>query len=66
MIVTLNILVDTTKNIFQSDDYLEGTKMHSATSSEGSRLVRTVVPCAQTRVAIETHSQVDSAKRCIF
>ena len=32
-------------------------KMHSATSSEGLRLVRTVGPCAYTRVTIETHSQ---------
>ena len=31
--------------------------MHSATSSEHSQLVRIVVPCAQTRVAIETHSR---------
>ena len=31
--------------------------MHSATSLQGSGLVRTVGPCAQTRVAIETHSQ---------
>ena len=29
--------------------------MHSATSLQGSGLVRTVGPCAQTRVAIETH-----------
>ena len=29
--------------------------MHSATSSEGLRLVTFVVPCAQTRVTIETH-----------
>ena len=30
--------------------------MHSATSSEGPGLVGIAVPCAQTRVAIETHS----------
>ena len=40
--------------------------MHSATSLEGSRSVRTVVPYTQTRVAIVTHSQVNGAKRCIF
>ena len=33
-----------------------GQKMHSATSLQGVGLVRTVGPCAQTRVAIETHS----------
>ena len=31
--------------------------MHSATSLQGLGLVRTVGPCAQTRVAIETHSR---------
>ena len=36
--------------------------MHSSTSSEGSRLVRIVVPYAQTRVAIETHSRANGAK----
>ena len=36
--------------------------MHSSTSSEGSQLVRIVVPCAQTRVAIETHSRVKGTK----
>ena len=38
--------------------------MLSTTSSEGSRLVRIVVPCAQTRVAIETHSRANNMKRC--
>ena len=31
--------------------------MRSATSSEGPRLVRIAVPCAQTRVATEMHSR---------
>ena len=31
--------------------------MHSFTSSEGPRLVRITVPCAQTMVAIEIHHQ---------
>ena len=31
--------------------------MRSSTSSESPRLVRIAVPCAQTRVAIEMHSQ---------
>ena len=31
--------------------------MHSSTNSEGPRLVRIAVPCAQTRVAIEMHSR---------
>ena len=39
--------------------------MHSATSLEGSRLVRTVGMCVQTRVAIETHSQTRDAKCCV-
>ena len=30
--------------------------MCSSTSSEGPRLVRIAVPCAQTRMAIEMHS----------
>ena len=34
--------------------------MHSATSLQGSGLVRTVGPCAQTRVAIEMHSRTSS------
>ena len=29
-------------------------------------VVRIVVPCAQTRVAIEMHSRVNGAKRCVF
>ena len=40
--------------------------MCSSTSSQGSGLVRTVEPCAQTRVAIETHSQMRGAKCCMF
>ena len=40
--------------------------MCSATSSEGPRLVTIAVPCAQTSVAIEMHSQMNSAKRCVF
>ena len=40
--------------------------MHSSTSSEGSRLVRIVVSCAQTRVAIETYSRANGAKRRAF
>ena len=40
--------------------------MHSSSSSEGSRLVRIVVPCAQTRVTIETHSRVNGAKHGVF
>ena len=40
--------------------------MLSATSSEGSRLVRIAVPCAQTRVAIEMHSRTNGAKRRAF
>ena len=37
--------------------------MHSATSSEGSRLVKIVVPCAQTRVVIdlEMHLRANGA-----
>ena len=42
-------------------------RMRSSTSSEGSQLVRIVVPCAQTRVTtIETHSRANGAKRCTF
>ena len=37
--------------------------MRSSTSSEGPRLVRIAVPCAQTRVAIEMHSRTNGAKR---
>ena len=42
--------------------------MCSATSSEGPRLVRVAVPCAQTRVAIELemHSRTNGAKRHAF
>ena len=40
--------------------------MHSSTSSEGSRSVRIVVPCAQTRVATETHSRANDAKHRMF
>ena len=40
--------------------------MRSATSSEGPRLVRIAVPCAQTRVAIEIHSRTNGAKRRAF
>ena len=40
--------------------------MHSATSSEGPRLVRIAVPCAQIRVAIEMHSRMNGAKRRVF
>ena len=40
--------------------------MRSTTSSEGPRLVRIAVPCAQTRVAIEMHSRVNSAKLRVF
>ena len=40
--------------------------MRSATSSEGSRLVRVVVPCAQMRVAIEMYFQVNDTKCCAF
>ena len=36
-------------------------KMRSSTSSEGSRLVGIVVPCPQTRVAIETSSRANGA-----
>ena len=36
--------------------------MRSSTSSEGPRLVRIAVPCAQTRVAIEMHSRTNGAK----
>ena len=37
--------------------------MRSSTSSEGPRLVRIAVPCAQTRVAMEMHSRMNGAKR---
>ena len=37
-------------------------KMHSATSSEGSQLVRIVLPCAQARVVIEIHSKMNGVK----
>ena len=37
--------------------------MRSFTSSEGPRLVRFAVPCAQTKVAIEVHSRTNGAKR---
>ena len=40
--------------------------MRSATSSEGSRLVRIAVLCAQMRVPIETYSPVNGAKRHAF
>ena len=40
--------------------------MHFATSLQGSGLVRTVGPCAQTRVAIEMHSRMSGAKRRTF
>ena len=40
--------------------------MRFSTSSEGSRLVRIVVPCAQTRVAIETYSRTNGAKCRVF
>ena len=40
--------------------------MHSATSSEGSRLVTIAVPCAQMRVAIETYSRANGTKHCVF
>ena len=40
--------------------------MRSSTSSEGARLVRIAVPYAQTRVAIEMHSQMNGAKRHAF
>ena len=40
--------------------------MRSSTGSEGPRLVRIAVPCAQTRVAIEMHSQMYSAKHRAF
>ena len=36
--------------------------MRSVTSSEGSQLVRTVGPCAQTRVAIEAQSRTRKRK----
>ena len=36
--------------------------MRSSTSSEGPRLVRNAVLCAQTRVAIEMHSQTNGVK----
>ena len=41
--------------IFRQCPFLEGIKnlMRSATSSEGPRLVRIAVPCAQTSVAID-------------
>ena len=40
--------------------------MRSATSSEGPRLVRIAVPCAQTRVAVKMHSQTNGMKHCAF
>ena len=40
--------------------------MRSSTSSEGPRLVRFAVPCAQIRVAIEVHSQTNGVKHCVF
>ena len=40
--------------------------MRSSTSSEGTRLVRIAALCAQTRVAIEMHSQTNSAKCYAF
>ena len=41
--------------------------MRSATSSEGPRLVKITVPCAQTRVAIEMHShRMNGAKHHTF
>ena len=40
--------------------------MRSSTISEGSQSVRIVVLCAQTRVATETHSQANGAKRRTF
>ena len=42
--------------------------MHSATSSEGPRLVRIAVPYAQTMAAIELemHSRTNGAKCCAF
>ena len=40
--------------------------MCSATSSEGPRLVRIVVTCAQTRVAIKMHSRMNGVKRRAF
>ena len=40
--------------------------MRSATSSDGPRLVRITVPCAQTRVAIEMHPRANSTKRRVF
>ena len=51
--VTLYILVYSNSErqfsyIVHVQAYLEGTKMHSATHSKGSQLVRIVVPCAQT------------------
>ena len=36
--------------------------MRSATSSEGPRLVRIAVPCAQTRVAVKMHSQTNGTE----
>ena len=40
--------------------------MCSSTSSEGPRLVRFAVPCAQTSVAIEMHSRTNGAKCHVF
>ena len=40
--------------------------MRSSTSSEGPRLVRITVLCAQTRVAIEMHSRTNGAKHHAF
>ena len=37
--------------------------MRSSTNSEGPRLVRIAVPCAQTTAAIEMHSRMNGAKR---
>ena len=40
--------------------------MRSSISSEGPQLVRIAVLCAQTRMAIEMHSQMNGAKRYAF
>ena len=41
--------------------------LHSLTSSEGSRLVRIVVPCAQTRLpGHRSHSQVKREARFVL
>ena len=39
--------------------------MHSATSSDGPRLVRIEVPCTQTRVAIGMHSNERHEAPCV-